>query len=186
MAATKTSIVVVVVVTTLHHRHLHHILSPFHAHCTHFDPLTAATPAPPFSRYVVSRPLRAGTNCNPRRCCRSRRWCRCRCCCSCCCCCCCCIAPPSTSSTVLCRRCCCRSCRREPTCHAAVPNLSCRSPTRRHLMRRQLFVFRTSQERNTGPLMTVHTIATRYSHLIRRSPLLLRSLSVRFFSGRTI
>lgn len=45
-AATKTSIVVVVV-TTLHHRHLHHILSPFHAHYTHtLDPLTVSAPPP--------------------------------------------------------------------------------------------------------------------------------------------
>lgn len=44
-AATKTSIVVVVV-TTLHHRHLHHILSPFHVHCTHPRPPNGRRPPP--------------------------------------------------------------------------------------------------------------------------------------------
>jgi len=148
--------------------------SPFTRTAHTFNPLTGWRPLrPPFSRYVVSQPLWAGTNCNPRCCCRSRR----------CCCFCCCIAPPSTSSTALCRRCCCRSRRCEPTCHAAVPYyLSCRSPTRRHLMRRRLFVFRAFQERNTGSLTTMHVIVIRlpsYSTIFFRS-----SYRIRFSSGR--
>lgn len=76
--------------------------SPFTRTAHTLDPLTTTSARPLlFSRYVVSRSLRASTNCNPRRCWRSRRWCRrccCFCCCSCCCRCRCCIAPPSTSS----------------------------------------------------------------------------------------
>lgn len=56
MAATKISIVVVVVVTTLHHRHLHHILSPFHAHCTHPRSPNGWQPLrPPSSVVTLSR-----------------------------------------------------------------------------------------------------------------------------------
>lgn len=151
MAATKTSIVVVVVVTTLHHRHLHHILSPFHAHCTHPRPPNGWRPLrPPPSVVTLSR-----GRCEPAL-----------------------IATLDAAAVVVAvASAAAAALRRHPhrpplfavvvaavavtmNQHATQPSsyLSCRSPTRRHLMRRRLFVFRASQERNIGPLTTMHAI----------------------------
>lgn len=146
---TKTSIVVVVVVTTLHHRHLQHILSPFHAHCTHPRPPNGLWPLRPLSPPSVVTSLSRG-RCEPAL-----------------------IATPDAAAVLVVDAVVVAVAPAAALrCHphrsmlfavvvaavAVVVNRHATQPspiylvahlTRRHLMRRRLFVFRASQERNT-------------------------------------